>query len=136
MQVQAERRKGRGVEVRVISYPSIVLQTGHVFSEDLFGADDADWAIYRKIVCGPFSSSTHHIHYAKHSPSQNTTTVSSDEEEDLAQLHLIEQKLLSHDPTFTSQHTHASLSAKRSRLLEAFKPGYDEGDMEGEYFTN
>ncbi|KAG7451093.1 actin-like protein Arp5p [Guyanagaster necrorhizus] len=78
--------------------------------EDMFGADDADWAIYRKI---------------------NTTAASSDEEEDLIQLQLIEQKLLAHDPTFTAQHTHASITAQRSALLTAFKPVYEEGDVEG-----
>ncbi|KAK0495431.1 chromatin remodeling complex subunit [Armillaria luteobubalina] len=78
--------------------------------EDTFGADDADWAIYRKI---------------------NTAAPSSDEEEDIAQLQLIEQKLLTHDPTFTAQHTHASITAQRSALLTAFKPVYEEGDVEG-----
>ncbi|KAK0469867.1 chromatin remodeling complex subunit [Desarmillaria tabescens] len=78
--------------------------------EDTFGADDADWAIYRKI---------------------NTAAPSSDEEEDLIQLQLIEQKLLAHDPTFTAQHTHASITAQRSALLTAFKPVYEEGDVEG-----
>ncbi|KAF9073932.1 hypothetical protein BDP27DRAFT_1381421 [Rhodocollybia butyracea] len=78
--------------------------------EDTFGADDADWAIYRKI---------------------NTAAVSSDEDEDLAQLQLIEQKLLTHDPTFTSQQTHASIASQRSALLSAFKPMYEEGDVAG-----
>ncbi|KAI3615652.1 chromatin remodeling complex subunit [Moniliophthora roreri] len=78
--------------------------------EDMFGADDADWAIYRKI---------------------NTATVSSDEEEDLTQLQLIEQKLLQYDPTFTNQQTHAHLTSQRSALLTAFRPVYEEGDVEG-----
>jgi len=76
----------------------------------MFGADDADWAIYRKI---------------------NTSAVSSDEEEDLNQLQAIEQKLLAHDPTFTKQHTHASILSRRSELLTAFKPAYEEGNIEG-----
>ncbi|KAF9255388.1 actin-like ATPase domain-containing protein [Marasmius fiardii PR-910] len=78
--------------------------------EDMFGADDADWAIYRKI---------------------NTATVSSDEEEDLNQLNLVEQKLLQHDPSFTNQHTYAHLNSQRSALLTAFRPIYEEGDVEG-----
>ncbi|PFH50709.1 hypothetical protein AMATHDRAFT_75400 [Amanita thiersii Skay4041] len=78
--------------------------------EDMFGADDADWAIYRKI---------------------NTANVSSDEEEDLNQLQIIEQKLLTHDPTFTNQNTHASLTSRRSALITAFKPIYADGNMEG-----
>ncbi|PCH33044.1 chromatin remodeling complex subunit [Wolfiporia cocos MD-104 SS10] len=78
--------------------------------EDMFGADDADWAIYRKI---------------------NTAAPSSDEEEDLANLQTVEQKLLQYDPSFTTEHTHAALSAQRSALLSAFRPQYDDGDAEG-----
>ncbi|KAJ3510443.1 hypothetical protein NLJ89_g4666 [Agrocybe chaxingu] len=78
--------------------------------EDTFGADDADWAIYRKI---------------------NTAAPSSDEEDDIAQLQVIEQKLLQHDPTFTNQHTHASITTQRSALITAFRPIYEEGDIEG-----
>ncbi|KAF8640654.1 hypothetical protein AX17_000311 [Amanita inopinata Kibby_2008] len=78
--------------------------------EDTFGADDADWAIYRKI---------------------NTANVSSDEEDDLNQLQTIEQKLLTYDPTFTNQHTHASITSQRSALITAFKPMYEEGNAEG-----
>ena len=62
---------------------------------------------------------------------QNTSAVSSDEEEDLNQLQAIEQKLLAHDPTFTKQHTHASILSRRSELLTAFKPAYEEGNIEG-----
>ncbi|KAF5377282.1 hypothetical protein D9615_006449 [Tricholomella constricta] len=80
--------------------------------EDTFGADDADWAIYRKI---------------------NTTAPSSDEEEDLNQLAAVETKLLAHDPTFTNQHTHAFITTQRSALVSAFRPLYDEGDVEGEW---
>ncbi|KAJ7223237.1 chromatin remodeling complex subunit [Mycena pura] len=78
--------------------------------EDLFGANDADWAIYRKI---------------------NLDAQSSDEEEDLIQLQMIEQKLLTHDPSFTLQHTHASLTSKRSELISTLRPIYDESDVEG-----
>lgn len=63
--------------------------------------------------------------------SQNTNAPSSDEEEDMANLQAVEQKLLEHDPTFTQEHTHASLSAQRSALLSAFKPQYDDTDIEG-----
>ncbi|PPQ97040.1 hypothetical protein CVT26_001298 [Gymnopilus dilepis] len=78
--------------------------------EDMFGADDADWAIYRKI---------------------NTAAPSSDEEEDLEKLQIIEQKLLTHDPTFTTKHTHASITSQRSALMSAFRPSYGEGNIEG-----
>ncbi|KAI0809036.1 actin-like protein Arp5p [Irpex lacteus] len=78
--------------------------------EDTFGADDADWAIYRKI---------------------NNAGDSSDEEEDLLNLQTVEQKLLTYDPSFTEEHTHASLTSQRSALLSAFRPQYDETDVEG-----
>ncbi|KAG6816261.1 hypothetical protein H0H87_007342 [Tephrocybe sp. NHM501043] len=78
--------------------------------EDMFGADDDDWAIYRKI---------------------NTAAPSSDEEDDLTQLALVESKLLAHDPTFSHKETHASITTQRSALISAFKPIYDEGDIEG-----
>ncbi|KAI0757685.1 actin-like ATPase domain-containing protein [Daedaleopsis nitida] len=79
-------------------------------ADDMFGADDADWAIYRKI---------------------NTSAVSSDEEDDLANLQAVEQKLLAYDPTFTEEHTHASLTSQRSALMSAFRPQYEEGDVQG-----
>lgn len=56
---------------------------------------------------------------------------SSDEEEELQQLQIIEQKLLTYDPTFTIEDTHAYISTKRSALISAFKPIYDEGDPAG-----
>lgn len=95
----------------------------------MFGADDADWAIYRKIV-SEFSALRDLLQLTP-SPSKNTAAPSSDEEEDLVQLHSIEHKLLSHDPTFTDEHTHASLSSQRSALISAFRPQYEEGDVEG-----
>ncbi|KAG8220259.1 hypothetical protein J3R82DRAFT_1308 [Butyriboletus roseoflavus] len=75
-------------------------------AEDMFGADDEDWAIYRKI--------------------RRRRT-----KEDYNQLQIIESKLLQYDPTFTTQHTHASLSSQRSALLSAFRPQYEEGDIAG-----
>lgn len=56
---------------------------------------------------------------------------SSDEEEDMSQLQMIEQKLLAHDPSFTAQHTHASLASKRSELISTLRPTYDESNVEG-----
>lgn len=79
----------------------------------MFGADDADWNIYLKI---------------------NTAAPSSDEEEDMAQLQGIEQKLLAHDPTFTTHQTHASIATQKSALMSAFRPIYSDGDVEG-YFA-
>ncbi|KAN0138657.1 hypothetical protein V8E53_003645 [Lactarius tabidus] len=79
--------------------------------EDMFGADDGDWAIYRKI--------------------QNTGAPSSDEEDDLTQLQTVENKLLTHDPTFGIEQTHAALSSQRSAFMSAFRPQYIDGDVEG-----
>lgn len=36
-----------------------------------------------------------------------------------------------HDPTFTAQHTHASITSQRSALISASRPQYEEGDIEG-----
>jgi hypothetical protein len=63
---------------------------------------------------------------------QNTAANSSDEEDDLTNLHSIEQKLLAHDPTFTPEHTHASITTQRSALISAFRPQYEEGDVQGQ----
>lgn len=93
----------------------------------MFGADDADWAIYRKIV-----SALRHVLHFQLTGAQNTAAESSDEEEDLVSLQTVEQKLLAHDPTFTLEHTHASLTSQRSALMQAFRPQYDEGNVEGE----
>jgi len=38
---------------------------------------------------------------------------------------------LAYDPTFTHQHTHASIATQRSALISAFRPQYEEGDVEG-----
>lgn len=97
----------------------------------MFGADDADWAIYRKIVCKLCCYSLLFTDYI-FLTSQNTAA-ESDEEEDLVQLQTIENKLLAHDPTFTLQHTHASIASQRSALISAFRPQYEEGDVEGGY---
>ncbi|KAE9397615.1 actin-like ATPase domain-containing protein [Gymnopus androsaceus JB14] len=82
--------------------------------EDTFGADDADWAIYRKININADDSDE-----------------DNNDDRDLAQLQLIESKLLTWDPTFTMEETHASIASQRSALLNAFKPVYEEGDVGG-----
>lgn len=91
----------------------------------MFGADDDDWAIYRKIV-RLYLYNLLYINFY----SQNTAA-ESDEEEDMAQLQAVEHKLLAHDPTFTHQQTHASITTQRSALISAFRPQYEEGDVEG-----
>lgn len=62
--------------------------------------------------------------------------MSSDEEEDLVSLAAVEQKLLAHDPTFTAEQTHTSLSSQRSALMSAFRPQYEEGDIQGLHFSH
>src|SRR2546423_12543151 len=52
--------------------------------EDTFGADDADWSIYRQIATGEQSDD-------------------EDEEDMNASLKTIEAQLLKHDPNFTEQ---------------------------------
>ncbi|KAF8525246.1 chromatin remodeling complex subunit [Hysterangium stoloniferum] len=79
--------------------------------EDNFGANDDDWSVYRKL---------------------NTGAASSDEEDDLAQLHTLEAKLLEHDPLFTEADTYSVLSTQRSALVEAYRPRYDEGNVAGQ----
>ncbi|KAG8690577.1 Nuclear actin-protein involved in chromatin remodeling [Ceratobasidium sp. 423] len=78
-------------------------------NSDMFGANDEDWAIYRKI---------------------NIAVESSDEEDDLQQLALIESKLLQHDPTFTPAHTYASLKHQKSALLNAYRPSYEQAELD------
>ena len=72
-----------------------------VNTDDDFGADDADWAIYRSI---------------------NTRAQSDDEEEDEAALVALETKLLDHDPEFTPAHTYAAQQAARGALVAAVRP--------------
>jgi len=54
----------------------------------------------------------------------------------MIQLQTVEQKLLSHDPTFTYALTHVALTSQRSALISAFRPQYDDGDIQGApYFS-
>lgn len=62
---------------------------------------------------------------------QNTEAPSSDEDEDVARLEAVEQKLLAHDPLFLEEHTYAALTSRRSALIQAFRPQYAEGDAAG-----
>ena len=96
----------------------------------MFGADDADWAIYRKIV-SIFHDVLHSVHW-RTIMVQNASTISSDEEDDFNHLQIIEQKLLAFDPTFTAEHTYSSITTQRSALISAFRPQYGEGDLEGQ----
>ena len=99
-----------------------------VVSEDMFGADDDDWAIYRKIVRVILRIN---VSPAKVVLQQNNGAPSSDEEDDITQLQAVENKLLTHDPNFGIEQTHAALSSQRSAFMSAFRPQYIDGDVEG-----
>ena len=62
---------------------------------------------------------------------QNNGAPSSDEEDDITQLQAVENKLLTHDPNFGIEQTHAALSSQRSAFMSAFRPQYIDGDVEG-----
>lgn len=49
----------------------------------------------------------------------------------MTRLGAIEKQLLEHDPTFSIEQTYAAVSTARSKLLEAFRPGYPEDDVRG-----
>lgn len=73
--------------------------------DDGFGADDADWAIYREIQAGKEDDD-------------------DDEEEDLGgQLKSIEAQLLKYDPDFTEQSTQEAQKDWTKSLLHAFSRG-------------
>ncbi len=57
--------------------------------------------------------------------------MSSDEEDDITQLQAVEHKLLTHDPNFGIDQTHAALSSQRSAFMSAFRPQYVDGDVAG-----
>ncbi len=72
--------------------------------EDTFGADDADWGVYRTIVTGEQSD--------------------DEEEEDLsASLKGIESQLLKHDPDFTEQSTREAETDWTQSLVHSFTRG-------------
>lgn len=74
--------------------------------DDGFGADDADWMIYREIQQG------------------RNDDEEDDEEEDLgAQLKSIESQLLKYDPDFTEQSTQEAQKDWTKSLLHAFARG-------------
>ena len=43
----------------------------------------------------------------------------------------LEQRLLQYDPDFTTADTHAAITSRRSELISAFRPEYEDGDVEG-----
>ncbi|PWO00089.1 actin-like ATPase domain-containing protein [Tilletiopsis washingtonensis] len=85
---EGKRKRGRG---------------GGGADADTFGADDADWAVYREIRGGDDSE---------------------DEEDESANLARLEARLLEHDPTFTENDTWAAQEARKNRLTTTFLRGY------------
>lgn len=72
--------------------------------DDNFGADDADWGVYRQVATGEASD--------------------DEEEEDLgATLKTIEAQLLKHDPNFTEESTREAQTDWTKSLLHAFLRG-------------
>ncbi|OCK77034.1 actin-like ATPase domain-containing protein [Lepidopterella palustris CBS 459.81] len=74
-------------------------------NEDTFGADDADWGVYRQIATGEQSDD-------------------EEEEADLsASLKAIEAQLLAHDPSFTEESTREAQSDWTKSLVHRFLRG-------------
>ena len=87
--------------------------------DDGFGADDADWMIYREIQAG------------------RNDDDEDDEEEDLAaQLKSIEAQLLQHDPDFTEQSTQEAQRDWTKSLVHAFLRGPWPFDAESSKESN
>ncbi|KAF2723170.1 actin-related protein, ARP5 class [Polychaeton citri CBS 116435] len=81
--------------------------------DDGFGADDADWMIYREIQAG------------------KNDDASDSEEEDLGvTLKKLEEELLQHDPNFTEQSTQEAQRDWTKSLLHAFTRGPYQYDPE------
>lgn len=87
--------------------------------DDGFGADDADWMIYREIQAG------------------RNDDEEEDEEEDLgAQLKAVEAQLLKYDPDFTEQSTQEAQKDWTKSLVHAFARGPYPYDPESAKASN
>jgi actin-related protein 5 len=85
--------------------------------DDTFGADDADWGVYRTIATGEASD--------------------DEEEEDLSKnLKDIEAQLLRHDPNFTEDSTREAQTDWTKSILHAFLHGPYLYDAESQKETN
>jgi actin-related protein 5 len=85
--------------------------------DDTFGADDADWGVYRTIATGEGSD--------------------DEEEEDLSKnLKEIESQLLLHDPNFTEDSTREAQTDWTKSILHAFLHGPYAYDHESQKETN
>ncbi|EDU51128.1 actin [Pyrenophora tritici-repentis] len=85
--------------------------------DDTFGADDADWGVYRTIATGEGSD--------------------DEEEEDLSKnLKEIESQLLKHDPNFTEESTREAQTDWTKSILHAFLHGPYPFDSESQREIN
>ncbi|KAF2712374.1 actin-like ATPase domain-containing protein [Pleomassaria siparia CBS 279.74] len=85
--------------------------------DDTFGADDADWGVYRTIATGEGSD--------------------DDEEEDLTKtLAGLEATLLKHDPSFTEDSTRSAQTDYTKSLMHAFMHGPYPFDPESQQHAN
>lgn len=85
--------------------------------DDTFGADDADWGVYRTIATGEQSD--------------------DEEEEDLnKELKNLEAQLLKHDPSFTEESTREAQSDWTKSILHAFLHGPYPFDAESQKEMN
>jgi len=81
--------------------------------DDDFGADDADWGIYRDIAVN-----------------RDDSDGEEDEDNPDAALRALEQELLRHDPDFTYEHTREAQDDWSKKLLHAFERGPRPFDAE------
>jgi actin-related protein 5 len=88
---------------------------------DTFGADDADWAVYREIVSLSWQMAGSKVDTGV---LQRGGDDSEDEEDESANLARLEARLLEHDPTFTENDTWAAQEARKNRLTTTFLRGY------------
>jgi len=98
------------------------------FVDDMFGQNDSDWLVYRKVVSEVHDVTIHEFIFDS---LKNVDTPSDDEEEDWATLATLESKLLTHDTTFSYAETFEGISSRQSALMSAFRPKYPDGDIEG-----
>ena len=98
------------------------------FVDDMFGQNDSDWLVYRKVVRDVYGAL---IHGSILGLLKNLDNPSDDEEEDLTTLAMLESKLLTHDTTFSYAETFEGISNRQSALMSAFRPKYPDGDVEG-----
>lgn len=97
--------------------------------DDDFGADDADWAVYKDIVsrsCDCIGSGA----IANLDDFQRGADDSEEEEEEGNNFEALEQKLLEYDPGFTKEDTWAARIARKTRLTGTFLRGSHLGEWD------